>query len=375
MRIAILGSRGIPNAYGGFEQFAEYVSVGLVQKGHEVYVYNSSTHPYQEAMWEGVHIIHCYDPENKLGTAGQFIYDLNCIRDSRHRNFDVILQLGYTSSSIWGNLLPTKSAIVTNMDGLEWKRSKYSSKVQSFLRWAEHKAIKTSDLLVSDSIGIKDYLLSTYKAPSSYIPYGAHIFEEPDIRIVRDYAVQAHQYAMLIARLEPENNVETILRGMTNSNYKGQFLVVGKHETKYGAYLKEQFRTDERIRFLGGIYNMNHLNNLRYFSNLYFHGHSVGGTNPSLLEAMASQSLICAHNNPFNRAILQQDAYYFDTPQEVTYTLEYIEKNQEAYKVKNNLEKINNIYEWSMIIDQYEACLLDAVQEKSDVSKIPSLIQ
>ena len=105
MKIAIFGTRGIPNHYGGFEQFAQYLSEGLCQMGHEVFVYNSHNHPYQKNEWNEVNIIHCYDPEFKLGTIGQFIYDLNCTLDSRKRNFDVILQLGYTSSSVW-NMVP-----------------------------------------------------------------------------------------------------------------------------------------------------------------------------------------------------------------------------------------------------------------------------
>lgn len=105
MKIAILGTRGIPNYHGGFEQFAEFLSRYLVSKEHEVVVYCSSLHPYQKSEWEGVKLIHKYDPEDKIGTAGQFIYDLNCILDSRNQNFDIILQLGYTSSSIWSFLL------------------------------------------------------------------------------------------------------------------------------------------------------------------------------------------------------------------------------------------------------------------------------
>src|SRR5690349_15755847 len=120
MKIGIVGTRGIPNRYGGFEQFIEFVAPELVNRGHEVYVYNSSLHPYKEPTYKGVHIISKTDPENKIGTAGQFIYDLNCIRDSRKRNYDVILQLGYTSSSIWTFLYPSGSLLVTNMDGLEW---------------------------------------------------------------------------------------------------------------------------------------------------------------------------------------------------------------------------------------------------------------
>ncbi len=143
MKIAIIGTRGIPNHYGGFEQFAEYLSLGLVEKGHMVTVYNSHTHPYQGNDWNGVKIIHCKDPEDKLGTIGQFVYDYNCIRDTRKRNYDIILQLGYTSSSVWGRLLPRKKSIITtNMDGLEWKRTKYSQKVQKFLQYAEKLGVK-----------------------------------------------------------------------------------------------------------------------------------------------------------------------------------------------------------------------------------------
>src|SRR5215212_11623109 len=113
MKIAILGTRGIPNSYGGFEQFAEYLSLGLIDKGHEVTVYNSHNHSYQEEIWNGVKIVHCYDPEYLIGTAGQFIYDLNCILDCRKKNFDIILQLGYTSSSLWLKLLDKNKFIVT----------------------------------------------------------------------------------------------------------------------------------------------------------------------------------------------------------------------------------------------------------------------
>ena len=109
MRIAIIGTRGIPNNYGGFEQFAEYLSVGLVNQGHEVFVYNSHNHSYKEDNWKGVNIVHCFDPEYLIGSAGQFIYDLNCIINSRKQDFDIILQLGYTSSSIWNRIMPKKS--------------------------------------------------------------------------------------------------------------------------------------------------------------------------------------------------------------------------------------------------------------------------
>jgi glycosyltransferase involved in cell wall biosynthesis len=355
MKVAIIGTRGIPNHYGGFEQFAEYLALGLVNKGHQVIVYNSHNHPYSASEWNGVEIVHCYDPEEKLGTAGQFIYDLNCIRDVRKQKCDIILQLGYTSSSIWGWLMPKGSIITTNMDGLEWKRTKYTSKVRAFILWAEGLGVKFSDYLISDSIGIQEYLKNKYGKDSIFIPYGAEIFDSPKEAILDEYNLSSFSYDLLIARLEPENSIEIILDGVHNAAINRPFLVVGNHNTKYGEYLKSKYKANSRIRFIGGIYNINALNNIRYFSNLYFHGHTVGGTNPSLLEAMASNSLICANDNPFNRYILQHDALYFNTSSEVTFHLENVLKNKPDYiaMMGNNLEKIEGIYKWEIIVDQY----------------------
>lgn len=354
MKIAILGTRGVPNNHGGFEQFAEYLSVYLAQKGHDTFVYNSHDHPYQEKTWNGVNILHQKDPENKIGTAGQFIYDLNCIRDARKRNFDIILQLGYTSSSVWGKLLPKKAVIITNMDGMEWKRSKYSNKVRKFLMLAEKLAVKTSDYLVSDSIGVQDYLDSKYQAKSTFIPYGAFNFVDSNENSLKEYGLERHKYSLLIARLEPENSIEVILDGVVKSKSEEPFLVIGKHDTKYGGYLKHKFKDESRIQFLGGIYDIEVLNNLRFYSRVYFHGHTVGGTNPSLLEAMASYSLICANNNPFNKYILQEDGLYFNTSSEVTTLLDVTNKNDYSIQLQNNRNKIDTLYNWDIVNKQYE---------------------
>lgn len=354
MKIGILGTRGIPNYHGGFEQFAEYFSVYLVNKGHDVLVYNSSNHPYQEKSFNGVSIIHCKDPEERLGTVGQFIYDFNCILDSKQRNFDIILQLGYTSSSIWYKFLPKKSVIITNMDGLEWKRTKYSKKVQTFLKLAESLAVKSSDFLISDSIGIQNYLTNKYDIPSRYIAYGADLFLDPNSKCLEDFNLGAYNYNMLIARLEPENNIETILDGVVMAEKTMDFLVIGKYDTnKFGKYLKEKYKKYSNIKFLGGLYDLNILNNLRYFSNLYFHGHSVGGTNPSLLEAMASKSLIVAHENEFNRSILRDDALYFQNENGVKTIIETVVKDKYPNKITGCFDKIKNDFNWDTINEQY----------------------
>ncbi|MFV0138466.1 DUF1972 domain-containing protein [Empedobacter falsenii] len=353
MKIAILGTRGIPNYHGGFEQFADFFAVYLAEQGVDVYVYNSSLHPYKESTYKGAKIITCKDPEDKLGTPGQFLYDLNCILDARKRSFDIILQLGYTSSTIWWWLMPKKAKIVTNMDGLEWKRTKYSKKVQSFLKYAEKLGAIHSDHLISDSLGIKTYLKNKYNKESTYIAYGADVFENPNEALLEKYSISKENYSMLIARFEPENNLEMILDGVSKSNRTETFLVIGKHETEYGEFLKKKYKTFENIKFIGGIYNLEELNNLRYFSRLYFHGHSVGGTNPSLLEAMASNCLICANNNEFNKGVLKENAYYFSDYNDVTQLYQSLAKENEKLKIENNTKAIHEEFSWEIINKKY----------------------
>ena len=354
MKIGILGTRGIPNYHGGFEQFADFFAVYAKEREHDVYVYNSHLHPYKKDNYKGVHIIHAYDPESKIGTAGQFIYDFNCIRDSRKRDYDIILQLGYTSSSIWGWLLPSKPTIITNMDGLEWKRSKYSKKVQKFLLYAEKLAIKTSDYLISDSIGIQSYIKKKYNKNSEYIAYGANVFIPNEKSSFTYEDLATNEYFLLIARMEPENNIEMILDGYVKSNSEYPFCVIGNVEsTSFGNYLKKKFSKYKGIRFLGAIYDLETLDNLRFNSRLYFHGHSVGGTNPSLLEAMGSHSLIAAHHNDFNYAILEDEAFYFKSSDDVSELIKNENKKDRLDFIKRNSDKIETKFSCEYINESY----------------------
>jgi glycosyltransferase involved in cell wall biosynthesis len=287
------------------------------------------------------------------GEAGEFIYDLNCIRDTRKRDFDIILQLGYTSNAIWWWIYPPKAIITTNMDGFEWQRTRRPKLVRNYIRYAESIAARKSNYLIADSIGIRNYLSEEYKKDSIYIPYGAIPFENPDASILSNYNLRPYEYDMLIARIFPENNIETILDGVLKANLKRDFLVIGGMETNHGKYLRQKFGKYDQIRFLGGVYDINVLNNLRQYSNIYFHGHTVGGTNPSLLEAMASNTLICAHKNIYNSAILGKDAFYFENSDEIAQYLIDLKKNDYTNLVSRNMDKIRNIYSWDIIIDQY----------------------
>lgn len=356
MRIAILGTRGIPNNYGGFEQFADVLSQGLAKQGHDVFVYCSANHQYADSEYNGVKLIHKYDPENKIGAVGQFVYDLLCMLDARKRNFDIVYLLGYTSSSVWQRLLYKQGPIViTNMDGLEWKRSKYSKPVQQFLKLAEKLAVKYSDYLVADSIGIQSYLKQKYNAEAPYFPYGSYVFENPNENVLEKYKLKAFGYDILIARFEPENNIEMVLEAFRVSTVSRLLLLIGNYEhTPFGKQMYNRFYADGRIRFLGAIYDQDELNNLRYFSNLYFHGHSVGGTNPSLLEAMGSNALICYHDNEFNSAIVGEDGFAFANSDQLSVLISRLDKGRSSHCLTANRGKINKLYEWKKIIVDYE---------------------
>jgi glycosyltransferase involved in cell wall biosynthesis len=319
LRVGILGCRGIPNRYGGFEQFAEHLSLYLVRRGHQVTVYQSSLHPYKEKTYQGVELIRCYDPENKVGTAGQFVYDLLSILDSRQRSFDVLLQLGYTSSSLWFPLHPAGVPLLTNMDGLEWKRSKYGPSVRNFLRWAEGRAARLGGTLIADSLGIQDYLLETYGRPSVFIPYGATVRpameEEAAHTVLRASGLQPGAFYLVLARMEPDNHIHTLLEGYTLALQARPDLpplaLVGQVSNRFARELRQRYPDGAAVRWLGGIYEQSHVEALRQHCAVYFHGHSVGGTNPSLLEAMASGCRIIAHHNIFNQSVLGTRGLYF----------------------------------------------------------------
>jgi glycosyltransferase involved in cell wall biosynthesis len=367
MKIGILGTRGIPNHYGGFEQMAQYLSAGLVRKNHDVFVYSPHDHPYQKKNLNGVNIIHCNDPEYKYGTAGQFIYDLNCINDARNRNFDILLHLGYTSDSIWHRRWPKNSINIMNMDGLEWKRQKYNRVTKLFLKQAEKLAVKNAHILIADSPYIQKYIEDKYQRTAVYIPYGATVFSEPDPLALKDHFLIPHRYYLTIARMEPENNIEMIIKGFLASKQEVPLVIVGNTANKHGRYLTSHYK-NPKIIFPGAIYDLSIINNLRFYSTLYLHGHSVGGTNPSLLEAMACSCNILAHENIFNRTVLGEGAGFFSSSKEITAVM-----NSAAYihgaeqRKRANIEKIESVYSWPKIINSYEDVMLNSPAELYNV--------
>ena len=365
MKIAFVSTRGIPNNYGGFEQFAEYISVGMAQRGHEVVVYSPKFHPYQESTYKGVRIKHIYSPETWMGSSvGSFFYDFASLRDAlKKEDFDIIYEAGYTSiipAYILFKVKKRKRPIfTTNMDGLENKRSKFSPMVRRFLDWEEKMAVKYSHYLIADNMGIHDYYKEKYGKESKFLAYGADIHDDFKAEYLEEFGLKSEEYYILIARLEPENNIVMAIEGYLHSKENGRrpLIVVGKTNTPHGKELVEKYGNERNVEFVGGIYDFKKLDSVRHFSKAYFHGHSVGGTNPSLLEAMAAGCFIFAHDNIFNRAVLKENAFYYPSADKVTEYLNRIDTIAEGSKIQytaRNIEVIRNEYSWESLIDKHE---------------------
>lgn len=374
MKIAFISTRGIPNNYGGFEQFAEYISVGLAQRGHEVVVYSPHFHPYKENNYKGVRIKHIYSPETWTGSSvGSFFYDFSSLKDAlKNEKFDIIYEAGYTSivpAYIWFNVKNIKYPIfTTNMDGLEYKRTKFNKWVQKFVFWEERMTVKHSHYLIADNMGIHDYYKEKYGKESKFLAYGADIHDNYNEDFLKEFGLETNNYYLLVARLEPENNIVMAIEGYLASKENGKrpLIIVGKTNTPHGKELVAKYGQEKSILFVGGIYDFNKLNSIRHFSFAYFHGHSVGGTNPSLLEAMASDCFILANDNIFNKAVLGENALYYPDHINVTNLLNNIESLAETHKksfIENNLEVIRKEYSWEKLVDEHEKYFLWLLNE------------
>jgi glycosyltransferase involved in cell wall biosynthesis len=297
-----------------------------------------------------------------MGTAGQFMYDLSCNLHARQQPFDVILHLGYTSDAIWTSLWSKKAKHLTNMDGMEWMRSKYAPSIQSFLKKSEKWAVAGTDLLIADSTGILEYLEAHYTTPVRFISYGAGIPASFDQAILRGFGVEPFLFDLLIARMEPENNIEMAVEAKILENSTIPLLIFS-NDTRYGIRLKKKYGHHRLIRFEPANYEQMALDSLRHYSRYYIHGHSAGGTNPSLLEAMSCGCRILTHDNPFNGSVLQNNAGFFKNASGLAELLKQTwSEDQFNQQTGNNLESIRKNHNWDIITDEYESAFFQAME-------------
>jgi glycosyltransferase involved in cell wall biosynthesis len=365
MKLAILGTRGIPARYGGFETFAERLSVGLAARGCNVTVYCEGNGRGRPEKFHGVHLR--YIPAPDVGPLTTVLYDARCLWDA-HQDFDVVYMLGYGAAPFC--ILPRlwKREVWINPDGLEWARPKWNRLGQQYFRLMEWVSMRAADRVIADAASIADSLRSRHQRvpPCAVIPYGCEVIEKPPPRhSLSEWRVDADGYYLVVCRLEPENHVLEILNAFRECGSKRQLVVAGN--LKRNGYV-EQLKSvnDRRIRMIGTVYDREKLACLRYHSFAYFHGHSVGGTNPSLLEAMGCGNLIFAHDNPFNRETLSTCGLYFTDAGELAEGIEKVETSgPDLASLKEAARKrARERYRWSGVIDRYEE-LLNGVLAKA----------
>jgi len=356
MRIAILGTRGIPNQYGGFERFAEVISAHFAELGHTVYVSSPSID--NSGVFDlpnHVNLVRVYIPSWISSNVQTLYYDLKSLIWASKNNIDVVLECGY-SHSIWLIFFRKTfwSKIVTNPDGLEFSRKKWNLFAKTFLRICEKLAIRYSVSIVCDSPALVDYYRSKYSINPKVIPYGAFpVRSVPDKSILKQFTVP-DDYYLMISRLTPENNIEPILESFSKNGFS--LVVVGDFTSRYGQHCFNRYRLYSNIIFLGKIYDQNKLDTLRYYAKAYIHGHSVGGTNPSLVEAMSCKCFVIAHDNVFNRTVLNNEGMYFNKSDDLKIYLEKYEKMElaEVLQVKQkNYQRIIDEYDWVSVSEKY----------------------
>ena len=281
------------------------------------------------------------------------------------QKFDIILELGLITAApaiIFCN--KGSSIIVTNLDGLEWKRAKWSPAVRSITKWLEKFGVRNSNYLVADNIAIQEYIKINYGISSEFIAYGAEEVSDLSRNTIEKYLIEKGEFILTIARLEPENNLELMCDAYLSSNSEIPYYIIGNYQTKYGQLLKSKYK-DTNIHFLGAIFNKEELDTFRFYANLYLHGHSVGGTNPALIEAMAAKAFVIVHNNPFNKSVVCEDNLSFSTKDDLSEILDrpnILSKREELSQ--KNLEIINSKYRWDIIIEKYEKYFLKILGNK-----------
>ena len=303
-RIAVIGSRGIPAMYGGFETFAQELTPRLVERGHDVTVYCRSGYTTERLdAYRGVKLI--YTPAVRIRTIEQLSHEFSSIVDSIPRRFDLYYFLGYRGAPFYVPLRLSKRLVIVNTDGLEWKRRKWSALGRAYLKAAERIAVFAgSDALVSDAQAIRQSFLQRFGKDSAYLTNGAYTFtREADLPpdALAEWDLEPDSYYLVACRIEPENNIDLIVEGFIESGSQRTLVIAGgmNYETPYWRRL-QALAAGANVRFLGPVYGGSRIEHLHLGAFGYLHGHEVGGTNPALLKAMGCGNLVLALDTPFN---------------------------------------------------------------------------
>lgn len=331
-KILILGTRGIPAEHGGFETFAERLALYLTKHNWEVTVYcQTAEQNLPSKNWQGIKLVYVTTLKNKA--LGSILFDFKSTLHAATKGDGIILTLGY-NTAIFSILYRLNGKFnIINMDGLEWQRQKWNALEKAWLYLNERIGAKVGNRLVADHPEIKNYLSRRVFADKIVmIPYGADPISQSDASLLEPYGLTSQSYALIIARPEPENSIWEIVSAFSAQKRGYRLVVLGKYFPQ-NAYHRNVLETaSEEVLFLGAIYDSKIVHALRVHTLLYIHGHTVGGTNPSLVEALAAGSPVLAHDNAFNRWVAGDKAHYFSDEARCLEKLDELQGNTEELK-------------------------------------------
>lgn len=348
-KVSIIGTVGVPACYGGFESLVENLLDYTPENVQYTVFCTSKKYSEKLESYKGSKLVYLDLDANGMDSI---MYDYKSMKMSL--DADIMLVLGVSGCMFLPFIRRKfKGKIITNIDGLEWKRDKWNPLAKWLLHYSEKQAVKYSDVVIGDNKGITDYVKEVYKKDAVLIAYGGdHVTKVQDDSLYEKYPYMKHPYAVTVCRIEPENNVHKIIEAFSRIPEK-QLVIVGNWKnSEYGTNLKEQFSKFENIHLLDPIYESHEINWIRSNASLYVHGHSAGGTNPSLVEAMNFGLPILAFDCVYNRATTQDECLYWSTEEDIIDLVNNSESKFDA--IANKMKELGaKEYAWENIANQY----------------------
>ncbi|PHP53650.1 DUF1972 domain-containing protein [Actinomyces ruminis] len=356
LRIAMLGTRGVPARYGGFETAIEEVGRRLADRGHQVLVYSRNPEPDTPLphVYRGMRVVEL--PALKKRSLETLSHTALSIRHLLPRvHPDVAIVFNAANSPFLPALRAARIPVATHVDGLEWRRGKWGPTGRRYYRAAEALAVRYSDALIADAQGIADYYADEFEADTELIAYGAPQVAGSTGRLA-ELGLKADGFHLVVARFEIENHVDVIVDGYVRSGAQLPLVVVGSapYANEYTARIESL--ADSRVRLLGGVWDQELLDQLYAGALVYYHGHSVGGTNPSLLRAIGAGAAVDAFDVSFNREVLGDAGRYWATAADVAALVASAEADPDNQAQRGEKSRTRAaLYDWDQVADRYEA--------------------
>lgn len=360
--VGLIGTRGVPARYGGFETAVEEVGRRLVERGHRVTVFCRKTpgddsRPLRSYLDMNLVTL----PALRRRSLETLSHTALSVLHSSLRGVDSVIVFNAANSPLLPVLRARHIPAATHVDGIEWKRAKWQGAGRAYYRRAEAWAVRLSEALIADARGIADYYREEFGADSREIAYGSPIIGSGDIGRLSEFGLEPRRYHLVVARFEPENHVLEIVKGYRRAAARLPLVVVGSapYADEYTGQVHRAGGGAD-VKFLGGVWDQDLLDTLYANCASYLHGHCVGGTNPSLLRAAGAGAFVIAHDNVFNREVLGRDAEFFADPAGVARGLDRVEARPEEARVTGErLRTAIARYSWDTVTDGYEQLLRD----------------